>query len=45
MMRQIKSMKLMQSKEKSPSSSKLKTKNGKSNHKITQGQLNTNANS
>ena len=41
MMRQIKSMKLMQNKEKSPSSNKLKSKSGKSSHKITQAQLNT----
>ena len=38
-------MKLMDNKEKSPSSSKLKSKNAKSNNKITQTQLNTNANS
>ena len=45
MMRQIKSMKLMQSKEKSPSSNKLRCKSGKSSQKVTQTQLNTNANS
>ena len=45
LVRQIKSMKLMQDRDKSPSSSKSRPKRKKSTKKMTQTQMNTNANS